>query len=47
MNEKNYCEWYARPLRDVTEWQQEQCKESGMCCIECEFLKEREIKEDE
>lgn len=40
----NFCRWHNKPLREVAEWQQDQCKEAGKTCSECEDL---EIKEEE
>lgn len=33
-----FCKWHDRELKDVTEWQQEQCGEYGMHCENCENL---------
>lgn len=30
-----YCKWYDKQLEDVTEHEQEQCKENGQDCEEC------------
>ena len=29
MKNEAFCRWYEKPLRDVTEVQQEQCEENG------------------
>lgn len=42
---ENYCRWHDKPLREVAEWQQDQCKEAGRTCDKCEDLTEGE--EDE
>ena len=42
----NFCRFYNKPLREVAEWQQNQCKDAGKTCSECEDLVLKE-EEDE
>lgn len=46
MKNEAFCRWYEKPLRDVTEWQQEQCEENGQQCHGCPDLISREKKEE-
>ena len=43
---RGICRWYEKPLRDVTEVQQEQCEENGQQCDGCPDLILREKKEE-
>ena len=42
MKNEAFCRWYEKPLRDVTEVQQEQCEENGQQCDGCPDLILRE-----
>lgn len=46
MKSEAFCRWYEKPLRDVTEVQQEQCEENGQQCDGCPDLILREKKEE-
>ena len=37
-----YCLWHDKELKDVTEWQQNQCNDEGMKCDNCNFLTTKE-----
>lgn len=42
-----YCLWHDKWLKDVAEWQQEQCEEAGMKCEDCQFITTKDIEEGE
>lgn len=42
-----YCLWHDKELKDVAEWQQEQCEEAGMKCKDCQFITTKDIEEGE
>ena len=42
----NFCRWHNKPLKEVAEWQQEQCNEVGRSCSECEDLVPKEEKNE-
>ena len=46
MNEA-YCLWHDKELKDVAEWQQDQCSDKEMKCDNCNFLATKEDKEKE
>ena len=35
---EGFCRWHDKPLREVAEWQQDQCKEAGKSCDKCQDL---------
>lgn len=39
-----YCLWHDKELKDVAEWQQDQCSDKGMKCENCEFLTTKEFE---
>lgn len=43
----NFCRWHNKPLREVAEWQQEQCNAAGKSCSDCEdFVQEGKADEE-
>ena len=38
MKKEAYCRWHDKPLREVSENEQEQCYENGMDCTCCDNL---------
>ena len=46
MEKTAFCRWHNKPLREVCEWQQEQCKAAGQSCDKCEDLVQ-EVEENE
>lgn len=34
-----YCTWFEKNIRDIAEWEEEQCKESNRDCDGCQDLK--------
>lgn len=32
---ENYCLWYDKPVKDVYEYEDEQCKKNSMYCDKC------------
>ena len=47
MKKEAFCRWHDKPLRDVTEVQQEQCEENGQQCDGCPnlILRKKEQRE--
>ena len=43
---RHFVDGTKKPLRDVAEWQQEQCEENGQQCHGCPDLILREKKEE-
>lgn len=38
-----YCRWYEKDLREVAEYEQENCNENGQMCDKCPYLVIEEV----
>lgn len=43
---ENYCLWYDKPVKDVYEYESEQCKKNNMYCDECNMCECIEIDDE-
>ena len=45
MKEMVYCEWHDKELKDVAEYEQEQCSKYEMYCSNCQYLTDKIVVE--
>lgn len=41
-----FCRWYEKDMKNLTEHEQEQCKENGQNCFDCPDLAEKRNEEE-
>lgn len=42
-----YCDWHRKKLKDIEEYEQEQCWKKRWDCSNCAFLTEKECEEED